>query len=125
MVAGPGGVVADDRFPDDVQGLVRDHVASVAHLEVLILLSGTPARAYSAADVAAETPVDAGTAAGVLLDLAAAGLLAVQRSEGAGMFRFAPTTPALRHAAERVAGCYARFPVQVVRAVYEQPEEPA
>ncbi len=115
--------MADDRFPDDVHGLLRDHVASVAHLEALILLAGAPARAYSPADVAAETPVDPATAAGVLRDLAAAGLVAGTRRDGDGTFRFAPSTPALRHAAERVAGCYARFPVQVVRAVYEQPEE--
>lgn len=116
--------MADDQFPDDVRSLVRDHVASMAHLEILILLARAPGQAYSAADVAAETPVDLGTAAGVLRDLAAAGLLAAQHPDGGGTFRFAPATPALRHAAESVADCYARFPVQVVRAVYAQSEEP-
>jgi hypothetical protein len=116
--------VADDRFPDDVRDLVRDHVASVAHLEALILLARRPVREYSPARVAAETPVDPATAASVLRDLAAAGLVAATRPGGGGSFRFAPATPALRHAAARLGECYARFPVQVVRAVYEQPEEP-
>ncbi len=64
-----------------------------------------PAPEYSPFDVAAETPVDPETSAAALRDLAAAGLLVALHPNGGGTFRFAPATPALRHAAERVAGC--------------------
>jgi hypothetical protein len=111
----------DSRLPDEVRGLVQNHLSSMAHLEGLILLSGSPDAALTPHEVSAKIGADSETAARVLRDLSAAALIAESESGGVTRYRFAPGDESLRHASEALAEMYTRFPVQVIRAVYERP----
>jgi len=112
--------MAESRLPDDVRALAQHHLASMAHLDALLLLAGSPDAPLSADAVAARIGAEPEAAARALRDLQAASLVA---EDGAG-YRFAPGDPALRRAAETLAEMYRRFPVQVIRAVYERPPSP-
>lgn len=91
------------------------------HLEALILLSGSPQDALTAHEVSARIGADPETAGRVLRDLASSSLVGESGGDGAARYRFAPGNEALRHAAEALSEMYRRFPVQVIRAVYERP----
>lgn len=112
--------MAETRFPEEVRALVRNHVASMVHLDALLLLAAS-SEALSAALVAQRVGTDAAIAERALRDLAASRLVTAQGEGAAERFRFAPTDPELRRSAELLGEMYRRFPVQVVRAVYERP----
>ena len=116
--------MAESRLPDEVRAFVQNHVGSMTHLDALLLLAGAPEAALPASAVAARIGAEPDAAAKALADLRAASLLAVDESEGGAAYRFAPADAALRHAAGTLAEMYRRFPVQVIRAVYERPPSP-
>jgi hypothetical protein len=113
--------VAESRLPDEVRDLVQRHVPSMVHLDALLWLSGAPEASPTAAAVAAGIGAEPEAAARALRELAASGLAAGDESGGETRFRFAPAGAALRHAAGALEEMYRRFPVQVIRAVYERP----
>ena len=113
--------MADSRLPDEVRVLVQNHLASMPHLEALLQLSGSPDESLPVEAVAGAIGVAPDAAAKVLRDLHASSLIT---EEGAGdrvRYRFAPGDESLRRAAESLSDMYSRFPVQVIRAVYERP----
>lgn len=109
----------ESRLPDDVRALVQNHVASMTHLDALLLLVGSPG-ALPAGTVAARIGAEPDAAARALGDLQAASLVAADD----GGYRFAPADASLRRTAETLSEMYRRFPVQVIRAVYERPPSP-
>jgi DNA-binding IscR family transcriptional regulator len=113
--------MADSRLPDEVRALVQNHLASMPHLEALLLLSGSPGESLAVEAVAGQIGVSPDAAAKVLRDLHASLLVAEEGAGGRVRYRFAPGDESLRRAAESLSDMYARFPVQVIRAVYERP----
>jgi hypothetical protein len=111
----------DSRLPDEVRALVQNHLASMLHLEALLRLAGAPAESLPAEAVARAIGAPADAAARVLRDLHASSLVAEESEGGSTRYRFAPGNESLRRAAESLADMYLRFPVQVIRAVYERP----
>lgn len=115
--------MAESRLPDDVRALVQNHLGSMAHLDALLLLAGAPDASLTAGEVAARTGAEPAVAARALRDLADASLVAAGAGD-APRYRFSPGDEALRRTAETLAEMYRRFPVQVIRAVYERPPTP-
>jgi hypothetical protein len=113
--------LAESRLPDEVRALVRNHLETMTHLDALLLLGASPDAALPAEAVAARIGAEPEAAAKALRDLAAASLVAEEASAGGTGYRFAPGDASLRHAAGTLAEMYRRFPVQVIRAVYERP----
>lgn len=109
------------RLPDEVRALVQNHVASMTHLEALLLLSRAPDERFSSDAVAAAIHAGPDDAAKALRDLAASSLVAEEGEGALARFRFAPGDESRRHAAGALSEMYERFPVQVIRAVYERP----
>ncbi len=113
--------MADTRLPEEVRTLVQNHLASMAHLDALLLLAGSPDASMPAAAVAARINVEPDVASRALHDLAGASLVSEEEFGAAPLYRFAPGNEELRRAAETLAEMYRRFPVQIIRAVYERP----
>jgi hypothetical protein len=113
--------MAESRLPDEVRALARNHLETMTHLDALLLLAASPDAALPATTVASRIGAEPEAAAKALRDLAAASLVAADESAGVASYRFAPGDPSLRHAAVTLADMYRRFPVQVIRAVYERP----
>ena len=116
--------MAEARFPEEVRALVQHHVATMLHLDALLLLAATPGT-LSAAEVAVAVGADADAAERAIRDLAASRLVVVEGEGDGARFHFAPADAALRRTAELLRETYRCFPVQVVRAVYERPTDPA
>ncbi len=110
----------DSRLPDAVRTLVQEHVPSMAHLEVLLLLVGVSGAGLPPAEVARRARLDLHVAEGALRELAGTSLAVVDETEGITYYRFAPRDDALRRGAEELEEMYRRFPVQVIRSVYDR-----
>ena len=113
--------MAETRLPDEVRALVQNHLASMAHLDALLLLAASPESSMPAPAVATRINVEPEVAARALRDLVGASLVAEEQLGAAPVYRFAPGDDELRRAAETLADMYRRFPVQIIRAVYERP----
>ena len=109
-------------LPAEVRALIRGPVASMAHVEALLLLRRRAPVAVSVADLAADaqlpTPVQTRRC---LDDLVGAGLL--ERVE-ADRYRYAPRRDEERNAVDALAAMYNEKPVTLVRAVYARPAGP-
>ena len=104
-------------IPDATRRLIGAHVPTVPHLEALVLAHGQPAQAWSAAGIADHLYIPRDTAAGVLADLVASGLLAWQDAT-AGAAHYAPRNAAADEAVRQLVELYARRVVDVTRLIH-------
>jgi hypothetical protein len=70
--------VARGRIPPQVRALITANIHSITQLDVLLLLHGAGGRALTAEEVCRELRIPERLAAGQLVDLTAAGLLATE-----------------------------------------------
>lgn len=89
------------KLPPDVVVLLRLHVRSFEHLEILLQLSRQPERQWTPADVAAAVGLQKSVASEVLAELLRSELIAIADSGPRG-YVFAPATPELALACERL-----------------------
>lgn len=109
-------------LPAEVRALIRGPVASMAHVEALLLLRGRAPAAVSVTELAADAQMPAPAQTRRCLDdLVAAGLL--ERIE-ADRYRYAPRRDEERKAVDALAAMYNEKPVTLVRAVYARPAGP-
>ena len=113
--------MADAGLPEAVRELVRRDLASMTHLDVLLLLYRSPDREWTPADAAGQLQGTVETVGHALRDLDRSGLTV--RGPGGG-HRYAPERPEARATVEMLADTYNRFPVQLIRAIYERPADP-
>lgn len=118
-MAGDFGLAAE------VRRLIASHLASMDHVEVLVLLHRSAPAAVTQVDAARETrrPVELLTT--VMADLVNGGL--ASRAPGPGgddIFAFAPQSESLRRDVEQLVAVYNERPVTLIRAVYDRPPEP-
>lgn len=109
----------------DVRRLIASQLASMDHVEVLLLLHRTAPAAVTQVDAARETrrPVELLTT--VMTDLVNGGL--ASRAPGPGgddTFAYAPQSESLHRDVEQLVAVYNERPVTLIRAVYDRPPEP-
>ena len=83
------------KIPKDVRAFVTQHLHAISQLDLLLLLHGQPGRAFTAADVSGTLRIPERFAAGQLLDLTAAGVLAADAADPPA-WRFDPEAPRAR-----------------------------
>lgn len=105
-----------------VRDLVREHVGSVIELEVLLLLSHSPARSFTAAEVARELRVAPEWTQGYLSKLASGGILR-ERAGRAPAYTFAPSAPSTSDTVFRLARAYSRQRHTVIDLIYSEPDD--
>lgn len=109
----------------EVRRLIASQLASMDHVEVLLLLHRSAPATLTQAEAARETkrPVELLTA--VMKDLVNGGL--ASRTSGPGgedRFAYAPQSEALRREVEQLVAVYNERPVTLIRAIYDRPSEP-
>jgi hypothetical protein len=87
-------------LPPAVTAFVDEHIETLEHLEVLMLLMKSPDRWWDAAAVAENTGIAASVAGAALERLASRNLLAITITSDV-RYRFQPGTPALQEASEQ------------------------
>ena len=114
--------MTEPALPAEVRALIRGPLATIAHVEALLLLRRTAPAPVTAESVAAEAQIPTHAAARRHLDdLVAAGLA---EAAGKDAYRYAPSTGELGAAVDALARMYNEKPVTLVRAVYARPADP-
>jgi hypothetical protein len=108
--------MTSDDLPRGAQDLIQRCLASMDHVEVLLLLHEQPTRVRGVAQLARLARVDEPTASQVLETLVDADLV----SSRDGGYRFKPS-PANNESVEQLAHAYHVRPVTLVRAIYSRP----
>ena len=106
-----------DELPAEVRDLIARNLASMEHVDALLVLHRAPDRRWTSDDLAAELHANPPSVTRTLRDLTSSGLVA----EAGDGFHFAPATPALRRATELLLEAYNARPVTLVRAIYDRP----
>lgn len=101
-------------IPDDVFEFLSRRIASVPHLEALLLFLDSPGTVWSAAEIAARVYVSRESARQILGDLERDGFIAMEAPEG---FRYQPDWDEGK-LLPRVADVYRKHLVQVAELIH-------
>ena len=106
-------------LPPEVEQLVRRHLPSMDHAEVLLKVGAAPDERWTIARASAEL---GGRAVGqAVMDLHGAQLLVALPEDEA--FRLSPDA-SVRHAVQLLADAYNQLPVTLIKAIYNRPADP-
>lgn len=111
--------MAQAPIPEDIRRFVLTSIASVPHLEALLLLRAEPERSWDVLQVAQRLYISERIAAGLLDDLCRSGM--ISRAEGAQQaYRYAPTSDSLRATIDALAELYARHLVDITNLIHSK-----
>lgn len=105
---------------DPIRRFIAENIASVAQLEVLLLLRANPERTWTAEDVARSLYTGEPLIAAQLADWATRGLL-ISPDGKPESYRYAPATPELGELVSGLAEAYRVRRVSVITTIYTQP----
>ncbi len=108
----------DPDIPQDVRTMIQRHLATMDHVELLMVLRGRRDESFPAAELAAQIRKPEQLVQLCLGALAEAGLVA-ELSDGT--YRYAAREQTLDATAEAVVRLYDERPVTLVRLLYERP----
>lgn len=108
-------------IPEELRRFVLTSIASVPHLEALLLLRGGAHQDWTVQMVAERLYIGDKLAATVLADLSRAGMTITLRHEGGEpVFRYQPATAALGLVIDALAELYARRLVDVTHLIHSK-----
>ncbi len=109
----------------EVRRLVATHLASMDHLEVLLLLSREKAGSMTVDEIASRLKRPFELVEKAVVDLESGGLVsATANASGHSAFAYSPRSPELTSATDELAAMYNERPVTLVRAIYDRPAAP-
>lgn len=109
--------MSDEAIAADLRDFILRHIASVAHVEALLLLRADPAAGWDAATLAKRLYTTEQNASAVLDDLKADGFLACENT----VYRFDCPSAELAGMAERLAGAYASHLIPITNIIHARP----
>ena len=111
--------MAHDPIPEDIRRFVLTSIASVPHLEALLLLRAESGARWDVALVAQRLYISEKLAANLLRDLCESGMTA-GAEEGAEhwTYRYAPASPALHALIDRLAELYSSHLLDITRLIH-------
>jgi hypothetical protein len=111
-------------LPEDVRRLIRRHLPTMAHVDLLAALVRSAPELCSGDELARRAHLDAAAAEGYLNTLILAGLATAEGSGDARRFVFAPLSPVQGQTVRDLVELMSRRPVALVRYVYDRQEPP-
>jgi hypothetical protein len=109
--------MTDDAIPADLRAFILKYLDSVAHLETLLLLRGSPETRWDIAATAKRLYTTEQQAAEVLDRLCTEGLLSCE----GGQYFYGGQTAALASLVEQLAQIYARHLIPVTNLIHDKP----
>jgi hypothetical protein len=106
-----------DRIPAVVADFVRERIGSIAELELLLLLSADPSRAWTAEDAAKGLYMAMTAVSDLLEQLRRQGILQL----GPAGYRYRPQSPQLEAAIAQVAEQYQLRRLAIIELIYSRP----
>ncbi len=111
--------MAPPPIPEDIRRFVLTSIASVPHLEALLLLRSVEGEFWKASTLAARLYIGEKLAHSLLADLCRAGMLDSRDEAGDCVgYRYQPSSPALRLTIDRLAELYARHLVEITHLIH-------
>lgn len=107
-------------IPPDVQAFIREHLSSVAQLELLLLLQGRPERPFTTDEAAQALRIDPSWAAAEIQRLRERGLF-VEIAPGA--FCYEPPDDKLTRTVEALAKSFTTHRVSVITLIFSTPSD--
>jgi len=112
--------VGDEGINDVVRKFILEHIASVAQLEILLLLQTNPSQTWTPAAIARELRIEPAGAQVQLTALVASGLVTLDPPDN---YQFAPHSPELKDAAVALAQAYLVRRVTVIGLIFSKPSD--
>lgn len=112
-------------LPDELRVLIHQHLRTMEHVDLLLLLIRVGAETRSAAALTAETRLAPVVVEERVADLVAAGLVTKEAQGGTDVYRYAPADLSRRRATELLVEAHRSRPVSLIREVYERPNSAA
>ncbi len=106
-------------IPEDLQRFILRSIASIPHLEAILLLRGKPDQVWLERNVAERLYISEKAAAGLLEELSAAGFISLEQAEPPA-YRYQPSSDQLRQLVDRLAECYAKNLLEVTNIVHSK-----
>lgn len=110
-----------EEIPQEVRDLVRRHVTSGDHLEILMRMFDAGEKAFSVDELRRVTHIAERSVVRCLDELSEAGIV---RQVSPTAWQYGPRTVQEREALDKLAQMYHQRPVTLVRLVYERPSAP-
>jgi DNA-binding IclR family transcriptional regulator len=105
---------------EELQGFIRANLRSVWELELLLLMSREPSRAWGVDELNRELRGSISLVSEILGKLERVGVVA---EAGDGAYRYDPKTPELARIVAQLERDYAARPLAIVRAILDAPNE--
>lgn len=112
--------MADDGISAEVKAFIREHIASVEQLEVLLLLFRDPAKEWDAASLSKELYISPESAASRLDDFHARNL-AARTGDPAPKYRYKPNGAVADRVIRDLATTYELRRVRVINEIFSNP----
>src|SRR5581483_5540459 len=112
--------VSDAPLTPALQQFISRHIHSVEQIEILSIVSATPAKNWTAAEVFRVVQSSERSVAETLEAFCKAGLLISERS---GAYQFAPKSTELRQGASDLVKAYRERRVTIVETIYKRPAD--
>ncbi len=116
--------MAEFGLSPEVRELVASHLASMDHLEILLLLHGRAHEALTEEEMVRATGRPRELVRTAASDLVASGLLKQSGENPEARLAYDPRSEQLRMAVAELATMYNERPVTLIRAIYDRPAEP-
>lgn len=112
-----------DEISPGVKAFIAGHIDSIVQLETLLMLHASPARDWTAQDIARDLRIDRDWAEGQLEALSQQGLLTRGREAGVRQYRYGPVAAQHRSDIEGLARAYAERRVTVIGLIFSKPAD--
>lgn len=113
--------MAQEAIPEDIRRFVLTSIASVPHLEALLLLRSGEQKCWSTAHLAQRLYIGEKVAAGLLADLAQSGMISVRKDdEQRATHCYEPSSPGLRAMIDSLADLYARHLLEITHLIHSR-----
>lgn len=118
--------MAQPPIPEDIRRFILTSIASVPHLEALLLLRAEAGQDWLSSAVAERLYIGEKVAMHLLDDLTRAGMTALAgKHDGHSIYRYAPASPALGATIDRLAELYARHLLDITHLIHSKMDRKA
>jgi hypothetical protein len=112
--------MSEEPIPHDVKQFINESIDSIAQLEALLLLRGSPHKEWSAQDVAKRLYIGEQETVPLLVRLIAEGLVIVN-GDRPPLYQYHPDSDDLALLADRLAETYSKHLVPVTNLIHSKP----
>jgi hypothetical protein len=114
--------VSSSQLPNEVRQFIGRHIISIEQLEVLLLVSGTPDRSWTAEEVFVSVRSSRGSVAARLEELTKQGFLQGEPAPNL-RYKYAPASRDLASGVDALKKEYQEKRVKVIEAIFSKSEE--